>query len=153
MAAKEHEDLILNASGGIGGKSDVFLRFIAGDALYQADRPNGDQVLLIDGLGVVFLDNMRHQPHIPFHQNIPRIQVALGAAGEVDLLLLRAEGLGEAPGVSREMQGQKKTAAQQQHGSCQHIEPSFFLPYAVQDCPYSHFPLSCFCAMIEGEVS
>ncbi len=55
------EGCILNASGGIGGKSDVFLRFIAGDALYQADRPNGDQVLLIDGLGVVFLGRVKQK--------------------------------------------------------------------------------------------
>lgn len=49
------EGCILNTSGGVGSQTDVFFRFIAGDALDQADRSDGDQVLLVHGLGVVLL--------------------------------------------------------------------------------------------------
>ena len=49
------EGCILNASGGIGGKSDVFLRFIAGDAFDESDSSDGDQIVLVSGLGIIFL--------------------------------------------------------------------------------------------------
>ena len=94
------------------------------------------------------LNNMRHQPHIPLHQHVSRLQIALGAAGEVELFLLLAEGFGEAPGASGEMQGQKKAAAQQQHRGSQHNDTSFFLRYASGDCPYSLFLFPPECAMV-----
>ena len=105
LAAEEHEDLVFYTSGGIGGKADVFLRFIAGDAFDESDSSDGDQIVLVYGLGVIFFNNMRHQPHIPLYQNIARFQVAAGAAGEVGLLLLRAERLGEGSRISCQMQG------------------------------------------------
>ena len=49
-----HQDLIFNTPAGIGGQPDVFVRLKGGDPLDEADGANGDQVVLVPGLGVVF---------------------------------------------------------------------------------------------------
>lgn len=94
------EDSIFNTACGIRGQAHVLFRPVAGNALDQADGADGDQVVLIDVLGVIFFNNMCHQSHIPFHQNISGFQVSLGAACEIDLFLLRAQRFRERAGAS-----------------------------------------------------
>ena len=49
------EDCIFYTPCGIRRQPDIFLRLIAGDALNQPDGADGDQVVLVYGLGVIFL--------------------------------------------------------------------------------------------------
>ena len=55
LATEEHEDLIFYTPCSIRRQPDIFLRLIAGDALNQPDGADGDQVVLVYGLGVIFL--------------------------------------------------------------------------------------------------
>ena len=48
------EGCIFNASGCIGGEPDLLFRLVAGNSLNEANRPNGDQIVLVHTLGVVF---------------------------------------------------------------------------------------------------
>ena len=54
LGPKMHQDLIFNTPAGIGGQPDVFVRLKGGDPLDEANGANGDQVVLVPGLGVVF---------------------------------------------------------------------------------------------------
>ena len=54
-----HEDLIFHAAGRIGGQPRAFGRIKGGNALDEPDGTNGDQILLIGGLGVVLLVGVR----------------------------------------------------------------------------------------------
>ena len=57
LGAKVHEDLIFDAAGGVGGELDLFVGAEGVDGLDETDRADGDQVLLVGGLGVVFLED------------------------------------------------------------------------------------------------
>ena len=54
LRTKMHENLIFNAPAGIGGQPYIFIRLEGGDSLNQSNGPNGDQVVLISGLSVIF---------------------------------------------------------------------------------------------------
>ena len=49
------EDSIFHTPGGVGGKASTLGRIKCRDSLDKADGANGNQILLISGLGVVFL--------------------------------------------------------------------------------------------------
>ena len=53
-----HQDLIFNTSGGIGCQSGAFGRVKALDSLDQSDSSDGNQILLIRNLCVVFLGGL-----------------------------------------------------------------------------------------------
>ena len=65
LAAEIHQDLIFNAPGGVGGQPGALRRVKAGDPLDEADGPNGDQVLLIGALGIVFLKGLLQETNPP----------------------------------------------------------------------------------------
>ncbi len=58
LAAEMHQYLILHAAGGIGGKAGTLGRVEGGDPLDQPNGADGDQVLLIRPLGIVFLGGL-----------------------------------------------------------------------------------------------
>ena len=61
LAAEVHENFIFNAAGGVGGQAGALLRVKAGDALDEADGADGDQVLLVGALGIVFLEQVKQK--------------------------------------------------------------------------------------------
>ena len=61
LAAKIHEDLIFDTPGDIGGQTRAFGRVKAGDALDEPDGADGDQILLIGALRVVFLEQVKQK--------------------------------------------------------------------------------------------
>ena len=105
--AEVHEDLVLNAPAGIGGQPDVLLRLEGGDALDEPDGADGDQVILVPALGVVLLDDMRHQAQVVLDEDVPGLQVAGGAALQTAPLLLRLQGTGKGSGGVGQAQGEK----------------------------------------------
>ena len=71
------EDSIFNTSCRIGRQTRSFCRVKAGNALDESDGPDGDQIVLIDALGIVFLYDVRDQTQIVFDQCVPGFRVAL----------------------------------------------------------------------------
>ena len=61
LAAEVLENFIFNATGGVGGQAGALLRVKAGDALDEADGADGDQVLLVGALGIVFLEQVKQK--------------------------------------------------------------------------------------------
>lgn len=55
LAAEVHEDFVFNAPGGVGSEAGPLGWVEAGDAFNQSDGADGNQVLLVGVLGVVFL--------------------------------------------------------------------------------------------------
>jgi len=53
-----HEDLIFHAPCGVGCQARAFGRIKGGDPLDQTNGSNGDQILLIRRLGVVFFGGL-----------------------------------------------------------------------------------------------
>ena len=64
LGTEVHQDLIFNAPAGVGRQAHIFIRLERRDPFDQADGPNGDQVILIPGLGVVLFHNVGHQPQV-----------------------------------------------------------------------------------------
>lgn len=77
LAAEVHQDLIFNTSCRIGRQTRSFCRVKAGNALDESDGPDGDQIVLVGILGVVFLYDVRDQTQIVFDQCVPGFRVAL----------------------------------------------------------------------------
>lgn len=90
---------IFHAPGSIGCQPGTLGGVEGGNAFDQSDGSNGDQVLLVGRLGVVFLHNMGHQPEISFNQDISRIQISLLGESQVIAFLLRGQRLGKGAGV------------------------------------------------------
>ena len=90
---KVHEDLILNASAGVGSKADTPVWFEGIHRFDQADGTDGDQILLFLCLGIVFFDNMCHKAQVALYQHIAGVQIALGTPFQIRLLLLRCQRL------------------------------------------------------------
>ena len=82
-------DSIFHAPGGVGSQPGAFGRIECGDPLDQTDGAHGDQILLIRGLGIVFLHDVGHQAQIALDEHIPGIQIPLGRQLQIVLLLLR----------------------------------------------------------------
>ena len=70
------EDSIFNAAARIGREPCLPGRVEGVHRLHQADGPDGDQIFLVAGLGVVFFRHMHHQPQIVPDERFPRRGVA-----------------------------------------------------------------------------
>ena len=71
LGPKMHQDLIFNTPAGIGGQPDVFVRLKGGDPLDEADGANGDQVVLVPGLGVVFFGRVKQKEEFSRSKTTP----------------------------------------------------------------------------------
>ena len=71
LAAEVHEDLIFDAPGGVGGQTRPLLRVEAGDALDEPDGADGDQVLLVGALGVVFFGRLKQKEEFSRSKTTP----------------------------------------------------------------------------------
>lgn len=109
---------IFNTPGGIGGQTGSFGGVKGTDAFHQPDGSDGNQILLVRGLGVVFFHYVGNQTQIPFNQHIPGIQVSRLGQSQIIPLLLGGQGFGEGTGVQlqRIQQG-----TQHQPGCCEHM--------------------------------
>lgn len=56
--AEIHQYLVFNAPAGIGGQLDILIAFEGTHRLDEPDGANGDQVVLVGGLGVVLLERL-----------------------------------------------------------------------------------------------
>lgn len=101
LAAEVHENFVFNAAGGVGGQAGALLRVEAGDALDEADGADGDQVLLIGALGIVFLDDVGHQAQVPLDEYIPGLLISLGVAAEIFPLLCGGQRLWKRPAAGQ----------------------------------------------------
>jgi hypothetical protein len=116
------EDCIFNAAGGIGGEPGTLFRIEAGDALDKPNGADGDKILLITALGVVFFHDMGHQAQIVADQGIPGLRITLGVFLQVLSFLSGGQGAGKRSPAGQ-AQGKQKRIDQQQH-SRQHGDPS-----------------------------
>ena len=112
--AQVHQNFIFDAARSVGGKFDSPARAEGVDRLDQADGADGDQVLLIAGLGIILFDDVRHQAEIVLHQAVAGGQIALGPLLQALPLLLPGQGTGKGAGITGQMQGQKQAVGQQQ---------------------------------------
>jgi hypothetical protein len=69
-----------------------------GDTFNKTNGADGNQILLIRSLGIVFFHNVCHQAQIPFDQYISGFQVTLGSQSKVFFFLLPGKGSWETPG-------------------------------------------------------
>ena len=66
-----HKDLIFNAPAGIGSQAHVLVRLEGGDSLDQPDGTNGDQIVLISGLGIVLLGRVKQKEEFSRSKTTP----------------------------------------------------------------------------------
>lgn len=59
------------------------------DCFNQPNGPNGDQIVLVACIGIVFFDDMRDQPEIVFDQFVARVPVPIFEAFEAVAFFLR----------------------------------------------------------------
>lgn len=83
-----HEDLIFDASAGIGSQPDILIRFKSCYPFDETDGSDGNKIILVSGLGIVFFDNMRHQAQVVFNELVSGLQVAFRILGQISSLLL-----------------------------------------------------------------
>ena len=76
QSTKVHQYLIFTAAGGICGEADAFFGAIGVDAFDEADGADGDEVIGVVGLGVVFLDDVRHETEVVLDEHVARLNVA-----------------------------------------------------------------------------
>ena len=78
-AAEVHEDFILDAAGGVGGKFGALGVIKGGGCFDQAHGADGDQILLVRAAGsVIFFDDMGHQAQVVLDQPVAGGLVPLG---------------------------------------------------------------------------
>lgn len=90
-----HEDLVFHTAGGVGGQADALSGVKGGDGLDEADGPDGDQILLVGGLGIVFFHDVGHQTKIAFYEDVTCLQVPSCGFFQIFLLLFGGQGFGE----------------------------------------------------------
>ena len=71
LAAEVHEDLVFDAPGGVGGQAGALVGVEAGDPLDEADGADGDQVLLVGALGVVFFGRVKQKEEFSRSKTTP----------------------------------------------------------------------------------
>ena len=84
-----------------------------GDGFDEADGADGDEVLLVGGLGVVLLHHVGHQAQVVLNERVPGGQVPGGGPLQAVPLLLRPQGPGEGAPAG-EAQGQKQAVGEEQ---------------------------------------
>ena len=80
--AEVHQDLVLDAAGGIGGQLDVFLRAEGIHRLDETDAPDGDQILQTDTGGFKLAGDVDDQPEIVLDQQAAGLRVPGGETPE-----------------------------------------------------------------------
>ena len=85
------EDSIFHTPGGIGCQPGAFGRIECRDAFDQPDGPDGDQILLICRLGIIFFHNMGHQAQVAFDQHIPGIQISRLGQSKITAFFFRRQ--------------------------------------------------------------
>ena len=69
-------DSIFHAAGSIGGQLCPLGWVKGGDSFDKSDGTDGDQILLIGSLRIVFFHNMRHKSQIAFDKYVPGFQIS-----------------------------------------------------------------------------
>jgi site-specific DNA recombinase len=106
---------ILNTPGRIGRQAHVFIWPERGDALDEANGSDGDEIVLVGGRNVIFLQNVGDQAQVVLHQLVPGLQISLGRPGQILPFLLRAQGSGKRA-VVPQAQGKTQRMDQQKCG-------------------------------------
>lgn len=71
LGPEVHQDLIFDAAAGVGGQSYVFVHFEGGDPLDESDGPDGDEVVLLPGLGIVFFGRVKQKEEFSRSKTTP----------------------------------------------------------------------------------
>ena len=58
LGAEIHQNLVFNAAGGVGCQADIFVAAERVDGFDEADGADGDEIILIVGLGVILLGEL-----------------------------------------------------------------------------------------------
>ena len=87
-----HEDLVLNAPGGVGGQLDLLGRLVGAHRLDQADGADGDQVLDVDPRVLKPPGDVHHQAEVVLDEGAGGALVPLGQALDELALLLPVQG-------------------------------------------------------------
>ena len=110
LRTKIHQDLIFYASGSIGRQSRALTGVEGRDAFDEPNRADGDQILLIGGLCIVFFHDVRHQPEVALDQDVSRGQIALCGQLQIVPLLGGGERLWKGAACACQMQGTEHAA-------------------------------------------
>ena len=92
---------IFNTPCRICCKARALFRVESRDALDESNGADGDQVLLIGALGIVFLDDVGHQAQVPLDEYIPGLLISLGVAAEIFPLLCGGQRLWKRPAAGQ----------------------------------------------------
>lgn len=111
--ARWGEDSIFYTFRCISCESGVFLGPEAADSLDQTDGADGNQIVLLAVLRIVFLHNVRHQAEIVLDQHVARGNVPCRKAFQTVPFLLRRKGFRKRSRAARQMQGQQQAVRQQ----------------------------------------
>lgn len=71
LGPEVHENLVFNTPAGVGGQPDIFIRLKGGDPLDESDGADGDQVVLVPGLGVVFFGRLKQKEEFSRSKTTP----------------------------------------------------------------------------------
>ena len=128
LGPEVHQNFVLDAPAGVSSQADILIRLEGRDTFNKADGPDGDQIILVAGLGVLNDDEKGHQPQIVLHQHIPGLQIPQGAALQLHPLLRRLQGPGEGASSSRQAKGKKQSVHNQINHWRQHCHNTSKLP-------------------------
>ena len=126
-----HPDLIFDAPAGIGGEPRLACGIKGIYCFHQPDGTDGNKIILITGQGIVFFDDVRHQPQVVPDELFPRGGVSGPQSRKSSLFLPGGERLGEASAFQMKRQNQKfcgeKWQKGQQHESSSGPGETFLL--------------------------
>ena len=71
LGAEVHQDFIFNTPGRIGGKPRPFVWVVTGNALDEPDGANGDEILLIRCLGIIFFGRVKQKEEFSRSKTTP----------------------------------------------------------------------------------
>jgi len=131
------QNFIFNAPGGVGSQLDILIRAVGTYRLDEPDGTDGDEIVLLVRLGVVFFGDVRDKAQIVLNEHVARLNVARKHALDVFLFLLCRERAREraARQVEREQHGvRKQIKCNRQHKNASSFSPSYGRtgsPYAV----------------------
>ena len=110
------EDSIFDAPAGIGGEPCPAGGVEGVHCFHQANGADGDQVLLITRQGVIFFDDVCHQPEIVADQLFPGGGIPSPQGSKGGLLFPGGERFGETSAFQMERQKQKFCGKKLQQG-------------------------------------
>lgn len=133
------EDCIFNTTGGIGGQAHVSVRLERGDSLDKSDGADGNEIVLVARLSVIFLDNVSDQAKVVLNERVPCFHISGGIAIQVFPLFFRLQSFWKRAGAAGQTKREEKCLKHQDEPGGEHglglLYQRSALSYSERRCP------------------